>query len=171
MKKITLILLTLFVSVSAFALDIKSPVLANKGYIPDGYTCDGKNISPEISWSGAPQKTASFALICDDPDAPFGTWTHWVVYNIPADVSKLDENLPKEGELKGGVSQGVNDFGEIGFGGPCPPAGKAHRYFFRLYALDMMLKLDKGAAKKNVEKAMVGHILAEASIYGLYQRK
>jgi len=171
MKKIIFALLAAFISVSAFALDIKSPVLANKGYIPDGYTCDGKNISPEISWSDAPQKTASFALICEDPDAPFGTWTHWVVYNIPADVDRLDENLPKEGELKNGALQGVNDFGEIGFGGPCPPAGKAHRYFFRLYALDMMLKLEKGAAKKDLEKLMVGHILAEARIYGLYQRK
>ena len=171
MKKIIFALLAAFISVSAFALDIKSPVLANKGYIPDGYTCDGKNISPEISWSDAPKKTVSFALICDDPDAPFGTWTHWVVYNIPVDVSKLDEGLPKDGALENGILQGVNDFGEIGFGGPCPPPGKAHRYFFRLYALDMMLKLEKGAAKKDLEKLMVGHILAEAGIYGLYQRK
>jgi hypothetical protein len=171
MKKIIFTLLAAVLSFNAFALEVKSPVLANKGYIPDNYTCDGRNISPEISWSDAPKKTVSLALICDDPDAPFATWTHWVVYDIPPNVSKLDEGLPKDGVLKSGILQGVNDFGEIGFGGPCPPAGKAHRYFFRLYALDTMLKLEKGAARKDLERLMVGHILAEAGIYGLYQRK
>ena len=156
---------------NAFAFEMKSPVLANGGYIPDRYTCDGENISPEISWADAPKKTVSLALICDDPDAPFGTWTHWVLYNIPSSISTLPEGSSKGGELKDGILQGINDFGEIGFGGPCPPAGKAHRYFFRLYALDIILKLDKGAPRKYVEKAMVGHILAEAGIHGLYQRK
>ena len=184
MKKIIFTLLMAAISVNAFAFEMKSPVLANKGYIPDRYTCDGDNISPEISWADAPKNTVSLVLICDDPDAPFGTWTHWVVYNIPAGTSRLEEDFsgeggikagtakgPKPGALKDGILQGTNDFGEIGFGGPCPPAGKPHRYFFRLYALDGMLKLEPGAPKKYVEKAMVGHILAEANIYGLYQRK
>jgi Raf kinase inhibitor-like YbhB/YbcL family protein len=139
--------------------------------IPVKYTCDGVDVSPPLSWSGAPAGTRSFALIADDPDAPAGTWVHWVLYNLPADVSELPENIAKVESLDlGGARQGRNDFRRPGYGGPCPPPGPAHRYFFKLYALDAPLPLKAGAQKKDVEAAMEGHVLATAQLMGTYAR-
>jgi len=139
--------------------------------IPAKYTCDGVDVSPPLGWSGAPVGTRSFALIADDPDAPAGTWVHWVLYNLPADVSELPENIAKVESLDlGGARQGRNDFRRPGYGGPCPPPGPPHRYFFNLYALDAPLKLKAGAQKRDVEAAMEGHVLATAQLMGTYAR-
>ncbi len=138
--------------------------------IPRQYTCEGADISPALSWNEAPPKTQAFALIADDPDAPVGTWVHWVAWNIPAATRQLPENVSKTAELPGGGRQGNNDFRKIGYGGPCPPPGKPHRYFFKLYALDTTLDLKPGATKKDLEQAMKGHVVAEAQLMGKYQR-
>jgi len=151
------------------SMEIKSTAFEHEGMIPTKYTCDGQDISPPLSWSDVPDNTQSLALISDDPDAPMGTWVHWVVYNVPPDVTSLPENVPAKEELKGGL-QGTNDFKKIGYGGPCPPGG-THRYFFKLYALDTKLDLEPGATKAEVEKAMDGHILAQAELIGRYQRQ
>ncbi|MGE5759140.1 MAG: YbhB/YbcL family Raf kinase inhibitor-like protein [Gemmatimonadota bacterium] len=132
--------------------------------IPVAYTCDGKNEPPPLTWSGAPPTTRAFALIVDDPDAPAGTWVHWVLYNLPADATGVPQNQAS------GV-QGKNDFGKTGYGGPCPPPGKPHRYFFKLYALDGRLSLRPGATKAEVERAMQGHVLAAAELIGTYARR
>ncbi len=148
---------------------ILSSIFENNGKIPAKYTCDGDDVSPPLRWEGRPDGTASYVLIVDDPDAPIGVFTHWVLYNIPADLNSLPENIPKQKETKYGL-QGRNDFGKIGYGGPCPPKGKPHRYFFKLYALDIKLNLPPGASKREVGKKMEGHILAQAQIIGLYGR-
>ena len=136
------------------------------------YTCDGADASPPFTWSGAPAGTQTFALIADDPDAPAGTWVHWVLYNLPAGTSQLPENVAKVESLDlGGARQGRNDFRHPGYGGPCPPPGSAHRYFFRLYALDAPLQLKSGVQKKDVEAAMHGHILGSAQLMGTYARR
>jgi Raf kinase inhibitor-like YbhB/YbcL family protein len=139
--------------------------------IPARHTCDGKDISPPLKWSGTPPGTASFTLIADDPDAPVGTWVHWIVYDLPATSTELAEDAPRSQYLTGNARQGLNDFRRLGYGGPCPPAGKPHRYFFKLYALDKSLELPPGATKRDVERAMQGHILGEAHLVGTYQRK
>jgi Raf kinase inhibitor-like YbhB/YbcL family protein len=140
--------------------------------IPGKYTCDGVDVSPPLAWSGPPAGTRSFALIVDDPDAPGGTWVHWVVYNLPADVSELPENIAKVESLDlGGARQGRNDFRRPGYGGPCPPPGPAHRYFFKLYALDTRLELKAGAQKKDVAAAMEGHVLGSPQLMGTYARQ
>ncbi len=140
--------------------------------IPAKYTCDGVDVSPPLAWSGAPAGTRSVALIADDPDAPGGTWVHWVLYNLPAEVSDLPENIAKVESLDlGGARQGRNDFRRPGYGGPCPPPGPAHRYFFKLYALDTRLELKAGAQKKDVEAALEGHALGSAQIMGTYARQ
>jgi Raf kinase inhibitor-like YbhB/YbcL family protein len=138
--------------------------------IPKPFTCDGANVSPALSWTEPPPGTQSFALIMDDPDAPFGTFVHWVVYNLPPSVRQLAERRLAGAELHDGGFQGKNDFLATGYGGPCPPPGKPHRYFFKLYALDTLLNLQAGARKKDVEQAMKGHVLAEAQLMGLYRR-
>ena len=138
--------------------------------IPKQFTCEGANLSPALAWSGAPENTRSFSLIADDPDAPGGTWVHWVVYDLPADAKQLGEGVPKDEQLPSGARQGKNDFRRVGYGGPCPPPGPAHRYFFKLYALDAPLNLKAGASKAEVEKAMAGHVLGQASLMGRYQR-
>ena len=135
--------------------------------IPRQYTCDGVNISPPLEWNGAPKSAKTIAIIADDPDAPSGTWVHWVVYNLPAENIGLVENLPVSESLKAGGLQGRNDFQKIGYGGPCPPSG-THRYFFKVYALDFELPLKAGATKADVEKAMQGHIVAQAQLMGTY---
>ena len=137
--------------------------------IPRQYTCDGVNISPPLEWSGVPKSAKAIAIIADDPDAPAGAWVHWVLYNLPAENIGLVENLPPTENLKAGGFQGKNDFGKIGYGGPCPPSG-THRYFFKIYALDSELPLKSGATKAEVEKAMEGHILAQAQLMGTYSR-
>lgn len=138
--------------------------------IPRQYTCEGADISPALAWTEPPAGTQTFALIADDPDAPVGIWVHWVAWNIPPDSRQLPENVPKTAELFEGRRQGSNDFLKTGYGGPCPPPGKAHRYFFKLYALDSKLDLKSGAGKKELEHAMKGHVLAEAQLMGKYQR-
>ena len=141
------------------------------GPIPRAYTCDGKDRSPALAWSEIPVETRSFALICDDPDAPRGTWVHWVLFNLPADAVELAPAVPRAPELPSGARQGVNDGGDVGYGGPCPPHGHGpHRYFFRLYALDTMLNLSPGLKRSELDVAMTGHILAEATVMGTYGR-
>jgi Raf kinase inhibitor-like YbhB/YbcL family protein len=134
------------------------------------HTCDGRDSSPPLSWSGTPQGTKSVALISDDPDAPGKTWVHWVLYNVPSTVTRLPEGLPPDRELADGSRQGMTDFGRVGYGGPCPPSG-THRYFFKLYALDTVLSLAPGATKAQLEAAMKGHVVTQAQLMGTYQRK
>jgi len=152
-------------------MDIKvtSMTFQEGGTIPQKYTCDGEDISPPLAWSSAPEGTKSFALISDDPDAPMGTWVHWVIYNIPANITELHEHIPPEGLLENGAKQGMNDFRRIGYGGPCPPGG-THRYFFKLYALDTEIDIVVGASKPELLRAMEGHILAEGQLIGRYTR-
>lgn len=138
--------------------------------IPSRFTCDGEDVSPEFNWTNSPEGTSSFALICDDPDAPAGTWVHWVIYDIPDTIRSLPEAVPDAPQLKYGT-QGRNDFGNIGYGGPCPPRGKPHRYFFKLYALDEPTGLKPGATKNELINAMKGHVLHETSIMATYKRK
>jgi len=152
------------------SLKLTTNAFSPGGTIPKKFTCDGPDVSPAISWSEPPAGTHSFALIMDDPDAPVGTWVHWVLYDLPATAHELAEDVPKREELPNGARQGRNDFRRTGYGGPCPPAGPAHRYFFKLYALDAKVNLKAGATKADVEKAMKGHILAQAELMGRYQR-
>jgi Raf kinase inhibitor-like YbhB/YbcL family protein len=140
------------------------------GAIPRKFTCDGPDISPKLTWNDPPAKTQSFALIMDDPDAPVGTWVHWVIYDLLANTRDLAEGVAKQEQLPDGARQGRNDFGKIGYGGPCPPPGKPHRYFFKLYALDAKLGLKAGATKADVERAMKGHTLTQAELIGRYAR-
>jgi Raf kinase inhibitor-like YbhB/YbcL family protein len=140
------------------------------GAIPKKFTCDGPDVSPKLTWKEPPAGTQSFAVIMDDPDAPRGTWVHWVLYDLPDDARELSENILEQERLAGGARQGRNDFGKIGYGGPCPPPGKPHRYFFKLYALDAKLNLKAGATKADAERAMQGHILAQAELVGRYAR-
>lgn len=152
------------------ALELKSTAFKPGGEIPKKFTCDGPDASPALTWNDPPAGTQSFTLIMDDPDAPGGTWVHWVVYDLPAGTRELPEGVPKVGEIQGGGRQGRNDFPKIGYGGPCPPPGKPHHYFFKLYALDAKLNLKAGATKRDVEQAMKGHILTQAELMGLYGR-
>jgi Raf kinase inhibitor-like YbhB/YbcL family protein len=150
-------------------LAITSAAFSEGGMIPRQYSCDGPDISPDISWQGVPEGSRSLALICDDPDAPVGTWVHWVLFNIPAGEKGLAAEIPPDATLSNGALHGTNDFRRLGYGGPCPPRG-THRYFFKLYALDTLLPLDAGATKAQVEAAMAGHILAQAHLMGKYKR-
>lgn len=150
-------------------MEITSTSFKEGGDIPKQYTCDGADISPPLAWNGYPAGTKSFAIICDDPDAPRGTWVHWVLYDLPPGASYLPERAPADKTLANGARQGANDFGKIGYGGPCPPGG-THRYFFKVYALDTMLDLPPGATKPDVEKAMRTHVLAQGQLMGHYSR-
>ena len=151
-------------------MNLESPAFTQGQPIPQKHTCDGEDASPELRWSGAPAGTKSFALIADDPDAPSGTWVHWVIYNIPASTHELPAGIEKTAASSGGTL-GVNDFKKSGYGGPCPPPGKPHRYFFKIYALDTQLSLKAGATKKDVEAAMKSHTLGKAELMGTYQRR
>jgi hypothetical protein len=139
--------------------------------IPRRHAFEDQDLSPALQWSGVPADAKSLALICDDPDAPMGTWVHWVIYDLPPDITGLAEGLSKAPELANGAKQGVNDYKRIGYGGPCPPPGKPHRYFFKLYALDAKLELQSGLTKKDLLKAMENHVLAEGQLMGTFQRK
>ncbi len=139
--------------------------------IPAKYTCDERNVSPPLKWSGAPQDAKSMVLIAEDPDAPVGIWVHWVLYDLPASVTELPEGIPQSQYLPQGGKQGLNDFKRLGYGGPCPPPGHPHRYFFKLYALNTTLDLKPGATKKEVEAAMAHHILARGELMGTYKRQ
>ena len=149
----------------SMSLKIESRSFASESTIPKQHTCDGADLSPALTWAGAPAGTKSFALICDDPDAPVGTWVHWVVWNIPPAATAVPA-----GSVPKGALQGTNDFGRRSYGGPCPPSG-THRYFFKLYALDTTLSLGSGTTKKELERAMAGHILAHAELKGTYRRR
>ena len=151
-------------------MELKSLAFEAGDLIPAKYTCDGSDVSPPLSWSDAPSGTQSFALISDDPDAPRGTWVHWVAWNIPATSRSLDEGLPKQDSLPNGMKQGTTDFRRVGYGGPCPPSG-THRYFFKLYALDTSLSLPSSTTKAALEKAMQGHILKQGELMGVYRRR
>jgi len=152
------------------AFSISSESFQNGSEIPKKFTCDGADVSPELSWTAPPSGTQSLALIADDPDAPAGTWTHWVLFNMPPATTNLAEAVNKVDELPGGARQGRNDFRKIGYNGPCPPPGKAHRYFFKLYALNTTLQLNAGSSKQELEKAMQGHIADKTELMGTYKR-
>ena len=150
-------------------MELTSSAFDEGEMIPSKYTCDGADVSPPLRWGSLPDGTKSLALICDDPDAPMGTWVHWVYYDIPAKPIDLPENIsPDDHPASGGV-QGTNDFRRIGYGGPCPPGG-THRYYFKLYALDTFMNLSPGATKRQVLKAMENHIIGHAQLMGKYRR-
>ena len=149
-------------------LKLESTAFLEGDPIPRVYTCDGEDISPPLSWTPGPAGTKTFALICDDPDSS-KTWSHWVLFDVPAAVTDLPEAIPTRDHTPEGGTQGTNDFRKIGYGGPCPPSGN-HRYFFKLYALDAQLKLPSTATQADVERAMKGHVLAEAALMGRYSR-
>ena len=152
---------------------LESSAFKEGAVIPVRHTCDGDDLSPPLAWSGAPATTRSFALICDDPDAPRGTWVHWVLYDLPPDATDLPGGVATDPELKEpkGACQGKSHFGRHGYGGPCPPPGTAHRYFFKLYALDRAFNLPAGKKQAEIEAAMEGHVLGEASLMGTCRRK
>lgn len=152
------------------ALEVVSAAFSEGGSIPAQYTCDGRDISPPLAWTGIPRGAKSLALVCDDPDAPRGTWVHWVVFNLPPSATGLPEGVPPRNDVPGGGLQGSNDFRKVGYGGPCPPGG-THRYVFTLYALDSNVKLRAGAAKADLLAAIAGHVLAEGKLIGKYSRR
>jgi Raf kinase inhibitor-like YbhB/YbcL family protein len=152
------------------ALAMKATAFAKGGEIPKRHTCDGADLSPALSWNGVSPAALSLALIVDDPDAPRGTWTHWLIWNIPAHLTALPEGVPAQEVLENGARQGRNDFDRIGYGGPCPPPGKAHRYFFKLYALNTSLDLKAGAGRQELERALKGHIVSQAEWMGTHRR-
>jgi len=152
------------------AISLFSTAFKEGDKIPVKYTCDGQDVSPPLEWGQPPPGTQAFALIVDDPDAPGGVFTHWVIFNIPSDSRKLPEAIPTQTQLPDGALQGKNDFGRIGYGGPCPPPGRPHRYQFTLYALDQRLDLKAGVSKKQLLSAMQGHVLTQIQLTGIYQR-
>jgi hypothetical protein len=155
----------------AMSIQIISTAFSEGQPIPQKYTCQGSDFSPPLAWTNTPPNAKSLALIADDPDAPAGTWVHWVLYDLPATATELAENTPKTPQLPAGARQGNNSSHGIGYEGPCPPPGKPHRYFFKLYALDTLLNLKPGVTKKDLLKAMEGHVLAEGQLMGTYQRR
>ena len=150
-------------------MKITSSAFAPGEMIPKKYTCDGPDLSPPLTWTALPEGAESLALICDDPDAPVGTWVHWVYYDIPSDIGGLPENVSTQDKPAVGGTQGINDFRRKGYGGPCPPGG-THRYYFKLYALDTKLNLKAGANKQQLLTAMQGHVRGEAELMGKYRR-
>jgi Raf kinase inhibitor-like YbhB/YbcL family protein len=152
------------------ALELKSSGFGHAMSMSDKYTCDDVDISPPLEWKNAPAGTKGFAIICETPDAPTGNWVQWVIYDIPADITNLPQSLPKTGQLDFGAKQGKNDFDQVGYSGPCLPAGQ-HRFFFRVYAMDALTNLKEGVKKEELVEAMKGHILAEGSLMGIYARE
>jgi Raf kinase inhibitor-like YbhB/YbcL family protein len=152
-------------------IQIQSSAFMQGASIPELYTCEGKDMSPPLAWGEAPDGAHAWALIVDDPDAPSRTWVHWVIYNLPDSVQSLSAGIPGIGDPLQGGRQGKNDFGKLGYGGPCPPVGKPHRYFFRLYALDAPLNLPAGATRNQVDRRMEGHILGRGELMGTYARR
>jgi Raf kinase inhibitor-like YbhB/YbcL family protein len=155
---------------SSMALVLKSTAFALGAVIPKKHSCEAADVSPQLEWSGTPAGTVSFALIMDDPDAPAGTWVHWVLWNLPASAHGLPEAVAKQDQLDDGTRHGRNSFRKIGYNGPCPPPGKPHRYFFRLYALDGKLDLAPGANSSDLQEAMKGHVISQAEYMGTYRR-
>ena len=175
MRKITVFLLLItLVSLQIFSqevtMKITSSAFNNGAAIPSIYSCKGDDISPPLHWEGEPEGTVSFALICDDPDAPMGTWVHWVYYNIPSSIHDLPQAFETGREPSAGGVQGMTSFRRTGYGGPCPPEGSTHHYHFTLYALDTMLDLDAGATKHELENAIGGHVLGHGRLTGTYRR-
>ncbi len=170
-KIIVMVAILIFGNCSAqSSFTLTSPAFLDGEFIPKDYSCEGKDLSPQLNWNNPTDGTVSYALICDDPDAPNGTWIHWVVFDIPAsDTSILagEEDLPI---FENGMKQGTTSFQRIGYGGPCPPSGKPHRYFFKLYALDFLTELKAGATKEDVLKIIDGHVLNQTELIGLYKR-
>jgi len=156
------------------AFSVTSSAFQHEANIPKKYSCDGDDVSPQLKWSDAPAGTKSFAIIMDDPDAPPGTWVHWVLYDLPGDTKELAENFPKgethKNGAKHGACWGVDDFSRVGYYGPCPPPGSPHRYYFKIYALDTPLNLKPKATKSDLLNAMKGHILGETQLLGKYGR-
>ena len=150
--------------------ELRSSAFKENQSIPKKFTCDGSDTSIPLSWNDPPEGTKSFALIADDPDAPSGVWVHWVLYDLPPNVREISEAIAARETLDDGTKQGKNDFGQVGYGGPCQPAGAAHRYFFKLYALDRMTGLKPKATKQELLVAVKGHTLAEAHLVGTYKR-
>jgi len=151
-------------------LRLTTPAFPEGSTIPGEFTCEGENRSPPLVWTGTPVSTRSFALIADDPDAPRGTWVHWLIWNLPADACELAPGVPPDPELPSGARQGLNGGGDLGYSGPCPPPGKPHRYFFRLFALDTSLNLAPGVNRPDLESALEDHVLGQAVLMGTYQR-
>lgn len=152
------------------AFEIESPAFGSGEVVPARYTCAGEDVSVPLNWKGAPERTVSFAVICDDPDAPSGSWVHWVIYNIAPRLNALNEGVVQKEQSEDGSLQGFNDFHKIGYNGPCPPHGAPHRYVFMIYALDTVLYLKGEVVKQSLLQAMKGHILAQASLIGRYGR-
>ena len=152
------------------AMELKSSAFQSGAEIPRKYTCDANDVSPSLSWDKMPAGTKAFALIADDPDAPVGIWVHWVLYDLPAEMKELPEGTATTETLPNGAKQGVNDFRKVGYGGPCPPPGLPHHYFFKLYALDAPTNLKPRATKQQLLDAMKGHVLGEAELMGRYKR-
>ena len=185
LRKLGLALAVIFLTISAcvgdgdespiledhpITIDVTSTAFAEGSDIPARFTCDDADVSPPLQWTGVPQETKSIALVVDDPDAR-GTWVHWVMYAIPSTTAELPEAVPDEDTTAQGAIQGENDFGRIGYDGPCPPGGSPHRYVFKVYALDAIPDLEQGAEKKDLLQAMEGRILAEGRLMGRYARR
>ncbi|MGQ9857166.1 MAG: YbhB/YbcL family Raf kinase inhibitor-like protein [Thermodesulfobacteriota bacterium] len=151
-------------------MELRSKALKEGQSIPRKHTCDGPDLSPPLEWSDVPQGTNAFALLMEDPDAATGSWVHWLLYDLPAEARSLPEGVSPTETLPRGGAQGKNDFGRIGYGGPCPPPGRPHRYFFRLYALSSRVNLPPGASKEQLLRAMEGNVKAEAQLMGTYGR-
>ena len=152
-------------------MTLTTTAFKNNSPIPQRYTCQGEDLSPALGWSGAPSGTKSYALLCEDPDAPHGTYFHWVIYNIPPTERGLAENIAKRDTLPNGTRQGVNSAKQMGYMGPCPPPGGPHRYYFKLYALDAQINIPGEATRDQLLSAMQGHILAEGEVMGTYQKQ
>ena len=146
-------------------ISISAEAFKNGETIQKDYTCDGKDISPALSWTGIPKDTKNIVLIMDDPDA---TFVHWILFNIPATKDRLSTAIPKNGILNDRSMQGMTDFGYVGYGGPCPPLGKPHKYYFRIYAIDKIFDLSPGVSRKDIDNEMQGHILAKGELFGIY---
>jgi Raf kinase inhibitor-like YbhB/YbcL family protein len=150
-------------------MGVVSPAFTEGSMIPKRYTCDGEDVSPSLQWTGIPEGAKTLSLICDDPDAPMGTWVHWVLFNIPVAMNGLPPGVPSKKILDHGAKHGRNDFGSLGYRGPCPPGGM-HRYYFRLYAVDTEINLDSGITAPQLLRAMEGHVVAEGQLMGTYKR-
>ena len=163
---VVMVVAAVFVGATEFSLT--SAAFESGSKVPMLHSCDGKDISPPLTWMGAPDGTRAFAMIMDDPDAPSRTWVHWVIYNIPAEITSLPMGVPTDGTLQNGAMQGTNSWNRTGYGGPCPPSG-SHRYFFKLYALSDYLGLAPGASKREVLKAMEGKVLGQTELMGYFR--
>lgn len=163
--------LSVSAAASAMAFEVQSPAFPRHGDVPARYTCDGGDRSPALRWTDPPAGTKSLALVVEDPDAPAGTWTHWIVYGMPASARELPEGVPARDTVAGVGRQGMNDFHKVGYGGPCPPRGPAHRYVFRLYALDADPALPPRRTKADLLEAIEAHVVAQAELVGRYRRR